>query len=105
MGTLHYVLVLYARVQLQRDVPVELRISVDSDWAGCRTTRKSTSGCVIELLGCAVHAFSRTQGTIATSSGEAELYAIGSGVSEGLGIMNLLQESQLLTKVAIAVLT
>ena len=45
-GTLHYVLVLYARVQLHRDVPVELKIYVDSDWAGCRTTRKSTSGCL-----------------------------------------------------------
>ena len=38
-------------------------VAVDSDWAGCRTTRKSTSGCVIELLGCPIHAFSRTQGT------------------------------------------
>ena len=104
-GTLHYVLVLYARVQLHRDVPVELKIYVDSDWAGCRTTRKSTSGCVIELLGCAVHAYSRTQGTIATSSGEAELYAIGSGVSEGLGVMSFLQESQLLSKVSMLIMT
>ena len=78
---------------------------MDSDWAGCRTTRKSTSGCVIELLGSAIQAFSRTQGTVATSSGEAELYAIGSGVSEGLGIVNLLEEGELLPKVTMSVLT
>ena len=92
-------------VQLENHVPVELRVQVDSDWAGCRTTRKSTSGCVIELLGCPIQAFSRTQGTIATSSGEAELYAIGSGVSEGLGIVNLLEEGELLPKVTMSVMT
>ena len=92
-------------MQLSPEVPVELTIVVDSDWAGCRTTRRSTSGCVISLFGCPIHSFSRTQGTIATSSGEAELYAIGSGVSEGLGIMNLLQESKLRTKVAMTVMT
>ena len=43
-GTLHYVMVIYAKVQLPREVPVELKVFVDSDWAGCRTTRKSTSG-------------------------------------------------------------
>ena len=104
-GTQHYKFELYPRVQLSPEVPVELTIAVDSDWAGCRTTRRSTSGCVITLLGCPIHSFSRTQGTIATSSGEAELYAIGSGVSEGLGIMNLLQESKLRTKVAMTVQT
>ena len=70
-GTQHYKFEIYPRVQLGPEVPVELKVAVDSDWAGCRTTRKSTSGCVIELLGCPIHAFSRTQGTIATSSGEA----------------------------------
>ena len=35
------------------------------------------------------------QQTIATSSGEAELYSIGSGVSEGLQFVNCLQEMKL----------
>ena len=104
-GTQHYTLEIAPLVQLEEHVPVELKVQVDSDWAGCRETRKSTSGCVIELLGCAIHAFSRTQGTIATSSGEAELYAIGSGVSEGLGIVNLLEEAELLPKVVMTILT
>ena len=70
-GTQHYYQQIVPMVQLEDHVPVELKVQVDSDWAGCRTTRKSTSGCVIELLGCPIQAFSRTQGTIATSSGEA----------------------------------
>ena len=65
---------------------------VDSDWAGCKTTRKSTSGGVLHLNGVCVHHYSRTQSTIALSSGEAELYAIGSGVSEALGLRNFLRE-------------
>ena len=78
---------------------------MDSVWAGCRITRTSTRGCVIERLGCAIQPVSRTQGAIATSSGDAELYAIGSGVSEGLGVMNFLQESQLLPKVSMLIMT
>ena len=36
---------------------------------------------------------------MATSSGEAELYALGSGCSEGLALVNLLQELRLLKNV------
>ena len=64
-----------------------------------RHYQKSTSGGVLKLWGCAVHHYSRTQQTIATSSAEAELYAIGSGTSEGLNIVNLLQEMQLFKSV------
>ena len=45
-GTQHYRFAIYPRVQLSPEVPVELKVAVDSDWAGCRTTRRSTSGCV-----------------------------------------------------------
>ena len=100
-GTKHYALALAPRIQLPRDHQAELHCYVDSDWAGCRTTRKSTSGCVLQLLGCTIHAYSRTQGSIATSSGEAELYAIGSGASESLGVVNFLEESRLLPRVII----
>ena len=65
---------------------------VDSDWAGCKSTRKSTSGGVLHLNGVCVHHYSRTQTTVALSSGEAELYAIGSGVAEALGLKNFLHE-------------
>ena len=45
----------------------ELTIYTDSDWAGCKTTRKSTTGTVIQLLGCAIQHCSRTQMTPGTA--------------------------------------
>ena len=68
---------------------------VGSDLAGCRSARKSTSGTVVQILNSFVSFGSRTQGTIALSSGEAELYAIGQGTSEALYIRNLIPEAKL----------
>ena len=65
---------------------------VNSDWAGCKATRKSTLGGVLHINGVCVHHFSLTQSTVALSYGEAELYAIGTGVSEALGLKNFLHE-------------
>ena len=84
---------------------VDVTCFVDSDWAGRLTTRKSTSGAVITLRGTAVHHYSRTQGTVATSSGEAELYALASGTLETAGIANFLRESRLVHKVNLRVHT
>ena len=72
---------------------------VDSDWAGCHTTRRSTSGGVLQILGSTFHHFSRTQATVALSSAEAELCAITSGVAEALGFRSLLQETELFTNI------
>ena len=66
---------------------------VDNDWAGCSKTRKSTSGSTIQVLGCDIVHTSRTQGTVALSSGEAELYAIGQGISEALCVRSLILEA------------
>ena len=51
----------------------------DSDWAGCRDTRRSTSGRMIYFEGAVLSFWSRTQTTIALSSCEAELYAVKHG--------------------------
>ena len=40
---------------------------IDSDWAGCATTRKSTTGFLIKAFGATIHYGSRTQATIALS--------------------------------------
>jgi hypothetical protein len=61
----------------------------DSDWAGDKRTRKSTSGGVVAIAGGAIKSWSSTQGTIALSSGEAEYYALVKAVAEGLGIQAL----------------
>ena len=78
-----------------------LRVYVDSDWAGCKTTRKSTSGGMAVWCGGLVKSWSRTQGSIALSSGEAEFYAAVKGVAEGLGIQSLMRDLGINVKVEI----
>ena len=58
---------------------IDINIYVDSDWAGCHDTRRSTSGVSLFVLGANnILSHSRTQATVALSSGEA-LYALGLG--------------------------
>ena len=87
------------------DCTLDIDCYVDSDWAGCKTIRKSTSGTVVQLLNSTVSFGSRTQGTIALSSGEAELYAIGQGTSEALFVKNLIIEAKMAKSVNITVHT
>ena len=47
------------------------------------------------LLGCCVGFTSKTQGQLALSSGEAELYAIGYGVMKTSFLRNFLREVNL----------
>ena len=61
----------------------EITCCTDTDWAGCRTTRRSTSGGVITWGGCVIKSWSTTQAVVALSSGEAELYGLVKGSSEG----------------------
>ena len=66
--------------------------SVRSDWAGQTTTCKSTSGGVVQWRNATLTAWSRTQQTVSLSSAEAELYALTTGVAEGMVTKHLLQE-------------
>jgi len=70
----------------------EINVWVDSDWAGCHETRKSTSGGVIMHGRHIVKHWSSTQNVIALSSGEAEYYAIVKGASQGLGVKGLMHD-------------
>ena len=69
-----------------------LNVYVDSDWAGCVETRKSTTGFSITFLGATISYGSRPQATIALSSAEAELYAFNTGATEALHFQNLLTD-------------
>ncbi len=69
-----------------------LEIYCDSDWAGCRETRRSTSGCLIKLDDAPVIHFSRTQNTIALSSAAAIFYAMNAGAIDGLNIVTVMSE-------------
>ena len=54
--------------------PSVVDIYVDTDFAGCRETRRSTSGGAVVIGGYLVKHWSKTQTTISLSSGESELH-------------------------------
>jgi len=64
-------------------------VAVDSDWAGCRSTRKSTDFVCVRLLGCPIYSSARTQTAQAQSSAEGELGGIHRGALQGLYAQNL----------------
>ena len=100
IGTKMCVLSLHPSYQLSDgNCSLDVNVYVDSDWAGCLKTRKSTSGSTVNILGCNMVSTARTQGTLALSSGEAELYASGQGVSEALFLRSMLLEAKLAKKV------
>ena len=63
---------------------------VDSDWAGCPDSRRSTSGYVLMLNGAAVSWRSKRQSTVALSTAEAEFVAASSLVQEVIYLRKLL---------------
>lgn len=63
---------------------------VDSDWAGCVDTRKSTTGYVLMLNGAVIAWKSKRQNVVALSSAEAEFMAASSLVQEVIYIRKLL---------------
>ena len=71
---------------------VDLVAWSDSDWAGDRVQRKSTTGGLLEIAGGVVKSWCNRQGSIALSSGEAEFYAAGKAAAEGIGASSLLAD-------------
>ena len=80
------------RIPFKDYSPTIAETYVDSDWAGCRKTRKSTSGGVIYLGDVVVRGWSSNQAVIALSSGEAEYYAALKGASASLGFQSMLRD-------------
>jgi hypothetical protein len=73
--------------------PVDhLTIIVDTDYAGCRRTRRSTNGGLAMLGNHIVKSWATTQTVIALSSGEAEYYGVTKGACEGLGMIGLIED-------------
>ena len=77
------------RFDFGSDLATHVEVYCDTDFAGCTTTRRSTSGGCAMVGGCLVKHWSKTQPTIALSSGEAELSGIGAGMAQALGIQAL----------------
>lgn len=80
------------RFEWQDDVDLVLRVFSDSDWAGCRRTRRSTSGGAVMLGGHCLKTWSSTQAPIALSSAEAEYYAMVEAATRTLGLRSMLEE-------------
>ena len=78
----------YAR---QRDQDVVALYS-DSNWAGCKVTRRSTSSSFTMHGSHLLHSTSTTQSVIATSSGEAEFYALTKAASRALGAVAMARD-------------
>ena len=62
----------------------EITTYTDSDWAGCRLTRRSTSGWAIFMGKHVLQSACRLQKVVALSSGEAELCAQSAGLAEAI---------------------
>jgi hypothetical protein len=81
----------------QNEVP-ELRLFTDSDWAGCRRTRRSTSGGLVMIGAHCVKTWSSTQAPVALSSAEAEYYSMVEGGTRAIGLRNMLEELGVLVR-------
>lgn len=75
-----------------QEAPTHMSIYVDSNWAGCVKTRKSTTGICIVHGNHLIRSLSKTQANIALSCAEAELYAMISAASGGLGAKAMVRD-------------
>ena len=72
--------------------PEEIVVFSDANWAKCSRSRKSTSGGCVMYGTHLLRSWSKTQGTIALSSGESETLAAIRGGTEALGMLSLLHD-------------
>nr|GFB49517.1 ribonuclease H-like domain-containing protein [Tanacetum cinerariifolium] len=85
-GTLSYGLQLYS------STTSTLVAYSDANWAGCPTTRRSTSGYCVFLGNILLSWSSKRQFTISRSSGEAKYQGVANAVAETCWLGNLLRE-------------
>ena len=71
------------------DEQVGLKVFSDTDWAGCRRTRRSTSGGLILRGPHFIRSWAKTQATVALSSGEAELQGVVKASAEAIAVRGL----------------
>ena len=69
--------------------PNAMTVYVDTDFAGCHVTRRSTSGGAACRGQHLIKHWSTTQSTVALSSAEAELTGISKGAAQGLGLQSI----------------
>ena len=67
----------------------DMKVYADSNFAGCKSTRKSTSGGCVMIGQHYIRGWSKTQAVISLSSGEAELAGIVRGTCEAIGARSI----------------
>lgn len=79
-------------LQLNKSSITDLVAYSDADWAGCPSTRRSTSGYCVFLGEILISWSSKRQDTVSRSSAEAEYRGVANAVAETIWIRNLLLE-------------
>ena len=81
----------------------ELTVFTDSDWAGCKETRKSSSAGVLMLGRHTLKAYTRKQKITTKSSAETELYAAALGASEAKEVQSMMRDFGFAVKPVLAI--
>ena len=81
----------------------QITVYCDTDFAGCQSTRRSTSGGVCLRGAHNVKHWAKTQTTVCLSSGEAELRGISDGLAQALGIQSIARDLGFSWKIQISV--
>ncbi|KAK3282268.1 hypothetical protein CYMTET_9991 [Cymbomonas tetramitiformis] len=96
-GTMSYELVLRTTSSVPRGLglaggALPMSIYTDADYAGCKTTRRSTSGIAVYLCGSLLIFSSIMQRCVSLSTNEAEIIAMSEGAREIKYIINVLND-------------
>ena len=72
-----------------QETPCQHETYSDTDWAGCRRTRRSTTGGYTVAGSLLVKMWCKTQAVVALSSAEAELYGLVRASAETMGLISM----------------
>ena len=83
------------RVQLWckfQETPCQLETFSDTDWAGCRRTRRGTTGGYTVAGSHLIKMWCKTQAVVALSSAEAEFYGFVRASAETMGLISMYKD-------------
>jgi transposase InsO family protein len=96
-GTTNYALVFGAAGSSDASAESPVSIWCDANWAGCKDTRRSTSGYLVRFYGCWIDWRCHKQETVALSSCEAEYMALTDAATAARWIRILIAELEAVT--------